>query len=86
MRRYGVLRSWNAVRALATEAIAVAGDALVFSHDLAALRGRAAGWRAARGLPRKPPPPSDVIDDDITFVEGLRIRYGVYTGRTGSCT
>jgi N-acetylglucosaminyl-diphospho-decaprenol L-rhamnosyltransferase len=86
MRRYGVLRSRNAVRALATEAIAVAGDALVFSHDLAALRGRAAGWRSARGLPRKPPPPPDAIDDNITFLESLRLRYGVYTGRTGSCT
>ncbi len=44
LRRYGVLRTQAALRALVTEAIVVAGD-LVLSHDLAALRGRVAGWR-----------------------------------------
>ena len=57
LRRYGVLRGPTALRALATEAIAVAGDALIFSHDLAALRGRVAGWRAAGGFPRHRRPP-----------------------------
>ena len=83
LRRYGVLRTRHAARALAAEAIVVAGDALVFSHDLAALRGRIAGWRAARGLPRNPWPPPDAIDDSITFLESLRLRFGVYTGRGG---
>ena len=82
LRRYGVLRSRHALRAATTEAIVVLGDALVYSHDLAALRGRAAGWRAARGLPRNPWPPPDAIDDSITFLDSLRLRYGVYTGRT----
>jgi N-acetylglucosaminyl-diphospho-decaprenol L-rhamnosyltransferase len=85
LRRYGVLRRRIALRALATEGIAVAGDALIFSHDLAALRGRVAGWRAARGLPRHGHPP-DAIDDDITFVKSLRLRLGVYSGDAGACT
>jgi N-acetylglucosaminyl-diphospho-decaprenol L-rhamnosyltransferase len=86
MRRYGVLRRRTAVRALATEVIAVAGDVLVFSHDLAALRGRIAGWRAARGLPRHGHPPEDAIDNDITFAKSLRLRLGVYLGDAAPCT
>jgi GT2 family glycosyltransferase len=81
MRRYGVLRSRAALRAVATEALAVAGDALVFSHDLAALRGRLSGWRAAAGLPRTPRPADDVVDHGITFRESIRLRRRVY-----SCT
>ena len=86
LRRYGVLRGRTALRAAATEAIAVVGDALIFSHDLAALRGRVAGWRAAGGLPRHRHPPDDAIDDDITFVKSLRLRLGVYSGDAGACT
>lgn len=81
LRRYGVLRSRAAARAVATEALVVAGDALVFSHDLAAARGRIAGWRAARNAVRRPPPPPDAIDHEITFVESLRRRVGVYVER-----
>jgi GT2 family glycosyltransferase len=86
LRRYGVLRGRTAMRALATEAIAVGGDALLFSHDLIALRGRITGWRAARGLPRHPRPPSDAIDHDISFTKALRLRYGVYSGTAPRCT
>jgi N-acetylglucosaminyl-diphospho-decaprenol L-rhamnosyltransferase len=86
LRRYGILRSRNALRALATETVVVGGDALIFSHDLAALRGRIAGWRAAGGLPRHRRPPDDAIDDDITFVKSLRLRLGVYSGDAGACT
>jgi GT2 family glycosyltransferase len=86
LRRYGVLRRRTALRALATEGIVVVGDALVFSHDVAALRGRIAGWRAARGLPRHGPPPEDAIDNDITFAQSLRLRLGVYLGDAGRCT
>jgi GT2 family glycosyltransferase len=86
LRRYGVLRRPTALRALATEAIAVAGDALIFSHDLAALRGRVAGWRAGGGLPRHRQPPDDAIDEDITFVKSLRLRLDVYSGDAGECT
>jgi N-acetylglucosaminyl-diphospho-decaprenol L-rhamnosyltransferase len=86
LRRYGVLRGRTAMRALATEAIAVGGDALLFSHDLVAFRSRIAGWRAARGLPRHPHPPFDAIDHDITFAKSLRLRYGVYSGTAVRCT
>jgi N-acetylglucosaminyl-diphospho-decaprenol L-rhamnosyltransferase len=78
LRRYGVLKRASAVRALATEVIAVTGDAFVYSHDLAALRGRLAGWRAAAGRPQRRPP-ADAIDRRITFVESLRLRRRVYT-------
>jgi N-acetylglucosaminyl-diphospho-decaprenol L-rhamnosyltransferase len=78
LRRYGVLKRRSAVRALATEAIAVTGDALVYSHDLAAVRGRLAGWRAAAGRPQRRAP-ADAVDRRITFVESLRLRRGVYT-------
>jgi N-acetylglucosaminyl-diphospho-decaprenol L-rhamnosyltransferase len=78
LRRYGVLRGRAALRAVATEAIVVVGDALVYSHDLAVLSGRLAGWRAARGLPRLPQPPAAAIDSGITFLESLRLRRDVY--------
>jgi N-acetylglucosaminyl-diphospho-decaprenol L-rhamnosyltransferase len=78
LRRYGILRGRSAPRALATEAIAVGGDALFFSHDLAASRGRIAGWRAARDVRRVPYPSSEIIAHDITFTESLRLRRSVY--------
>jgi N-acetylglucosaminyl-diphospho-decaprenol L-rhamnosyltransferase len=86
LRRYGVLRGRAALRALATETVAVAGDAVVFSHDLAALRGRIAGWRAGRDLPRRSSPPRDAIDREITFVKSLRLRLDVYSGDPRPCT
>jgi len=79
LRRYGILRSRVAPRAATTEAVVVLGDALVFSHDLAALRGRIAGWRSARGRPRLARPPKEVIDGRITFLKSLGLRLGVYS-------
>jgi N-acetylglucosaminyl-diphospho-decaprenol L-rhamnosyltransferase len=84
LRRYGILHGRSAARALATEAIVAGGDALVFSRDLAALRGRIAGWRAARGVPRLSYPPHDAVAHDITFVKSLRLRRRVYSEDT--CT
>jgi N-acetylglucosaminyl-diphospho-decaprenol L-rhamnosyltransferase len=81
LRRYGVFRSRAALRAATTEAIVVVGDAVVFSHDLAALRGRVAGWRAARDKGRITPPPPDSIDGGISFWRSLRLRRGVYAER-----
>jgi N-acetylglucosaminyl-diphospho-decaprenol L-rhamnosyltransferase len=78
LRRYGVLRGRHGVRAALTEAVAVAGDALVYSRDLAALRGRFAGWRAAGGRPLHTPPPEDAIDPSITFAESLKLRRDIY--------
>jgi N-acetylglucosaminyl-diphospho-decaprenol L-rhamnosyltransferase len=79
LRRYGVLRTRAAPRALASEAIVVVGDAII-SHDLAALRGRLEGWRAASGRPRLRQPPPDAIDPGISFRDSLRLRRGAYAG------
>jgi GT2 family glycosyltransferase len=84
LRRYGVLRRRVAPRALVTEAIVVLGDALLFSHDLAALRGRVAGWRAAAGRPPVTLPPAEAIDRRITFVKSIRERLNVYSASTSS--
>jgi GT2 family glycosyltransferase len=81
LRRYGVLRSSVGPRAGATEAIVVLADALIFSHDLAALRGRIAGWRAAADIPRNLRPPQEAIDFRITFWQSLRLRFRVFTER-----
>jgi GT2 family glycosyltransferase len=69
LRRYGVLRGRQALRAFVTEAIAVAGDSAL-SRDDEALRGRVHGWRAARRLPRHAVPSVAPIG----FVESLRLR------------
>lgn len=76
LRRYGVLRSRAGARALLTELIVVAGD-LVLSRDAAALRGRLAGWRAARGLPRRQLP-ADALAEEIGFRTSLRLRQTDY--------
>ena len=80
LRRYGVLRGRAAARALATEAVVVAGD-LVISRDLAALRGRVAGWRAGTRRPRLTQPPPDAVDDAISLRRSLDLRRGVYERR-----
>ena len=77
MRRYGLLRRREAARTAVTEAIVIAGDAII-SRDIAALQGRVAGWRAAAGLPRHPFPPREAIDGEISFREAIARRRGVY--------
>jgi GT2 family glycosyltransferase len=77
LRRYGILRTRLGLRALTTETIVVAGDAVI-SRDLSALRGRIAGWRSAGGLPRRPIPPSEAVDQAISFAESLHLRRVVY--------
>ncbi|MGA2454445.1 MAG: glycosyltransferase family 2 protein [Solirubrobacteraceae bacterium] len=72
LRRYGIMRGRRAVRALATEALVVAGDAAL-SHDLAALRGRLAGWRAARQIVQRTAP-GDGLDPTIGFLSSMRLR------------
>jgi GT2 family glycosyltransferase len=77
MRRYRLLRGPAALRTALTEAIVIAGDA-VLSRDLAALRGRATGWRTAANLPPRTPPPAAAIDHGISMREALARRRGVY--------
>ena len=78
LRRYGVLRGVTGARALLTELIVVAGD-LALSRDAAALRGRLAGWRAARGLPHRAAP-LEAASSGIDFRESLRLRRADYGG------
>lgn len=75
LRRYGVLRGRYALRALLTETLVVSGDA-VLVRDLTALRGRVAGWRAARGMTRRPRPPAEAIDATISLRDSLALRRG----------
>jgi N-acetylglucosaminyl-diphospho-decaprenol L-rhamnosyltransferase len=77
LRRYGVLRTRTALRALAAEAIVVAGD-LVLSRDRAALTGRLAGWRAAVGRARLPWPPPAAVERRIGFRDSMRLRRAIY--------
>ena len=80
LRRYRILRSRYAARALFTEAAVVLGD-LWLSRDLSALRGRMAGWRAARGKPPLRQPPAEALDTGIGFLQSLALRRGVYGRR-----
>jgi N-acetylglucosaminyl-diphospho-decaprenol L-rhamnosyltransferase len=80
LRRYGLLRGRTAPRTLATEAVVVLGD-LAISHDLAALRGRLAGWRAGARAPRLAQPPSAAVDHAIGLRDSLALRRGVYGRR-----
>jgi N-acetylglucosaminyl-diphospho-decaprenol L-rhamnosyltransferase len=77
LRRYGVLRGRHGPRALVTEAIAAGGDALL-SRDLAALRGRLAGWRGAPCEGRHKPP-AEGVDATIGFLASLRLRTRSHT-------
>lgn len=82
LRRYGVLRSRLAPRALATEALVVAGD-LLLARDLAAFAGRFRGWRAAAGRLQLGRPPAAALDGGIDFPESLRMRRGIYMRPSG---
>jgi len=77
LRRYRVMTSRTAPRALLTEAVVVAGDAVI-SRDLSALRGRLAGWRAARGSAPIPRPPASAVDGSIGLLQSFRLRRIVY--------
>jgi N-acetylglucosaminyl-diphospho-decaprenol L-rhamnosyltransferase len=77
LRRYGVLGSRVALRALLTEVIVVAGDA-VFARDLQALAGRLEGWRAAAGRLASAAPPAQAVDANIGLLDSLRLRRGIY--------
>lgn len=74
LRRYGVLRSRFALRTLLVEAIVVVGD-IVISRDGAALSGRLAGWRAARGKERRPMPSMGAIETSISLRDSLALRW-----------
>lgn len=58
------------------------GDALV-SHDLAAVAGRIAGWRAAHGLKRRETP-TEALAREIGMRESLALRRGIYAPKTSA--
>jgi N-acetylglucosaminyl-diphospho-decaprenol L-rhamnosyltransferase len=80
LRRYGVLRGRMAARTLLTEGAVVTLDLLV-CRDAQALRGRAEGWRAARGLERHARPPREALDASISLWGSLVLRRGAYRAR-----
>jgi N-acetylglucosaminyl-diphospho-decaprenol L-rhamnosyltransferase len=69
LRRYGVLRSRHAGRAVAIEALVIAAG-VIRGRTLGHVRGRIAGWRAAGrerlGIPR------GAVDDRITTREAVK--------------
>lgn len=75
LRRYGVMSSRAAARAVVTETIVTGGDMLL-CRDLQALRGRIEGWRAGRESGRHSWPPSEAIDASISLRESLALRRG----------
>jgi GT2 family glycosyltransferase len=79
LRRYGVLRGRHAPRALVTEAVVTVGDALI-SRDLAAVSGRLAGWRSARGLAGRSAP-VEALDLEIGIRDSLALRTSIYASR-----
>jgi GT2 family glycosyltransferase len=80
LRRYDLLRGPAARRTLGTEAVVVLAD-LAISHDLEALRGRLSGWRAGARAPHRARPPSEAVDQTISFRDSLALRRGVYGRR-----
>jgi N-acetylglucosaminyl-diphospho-decaprenol L-rhamnosyltransferase len=70
LRRYGILRSWAAPRALTLEALIV-GWGLIRHHTLVPLRARRLGWRAA-GRDGRCPLPADAVDPTIGFSHAVR--------------
>jgi len=71
LRRYGVLRSRAAARALAFEALIVMYG-LVRFRATEPLAGRIAGWRAAAARGGRLPIPDGAVDRSITAREQLR--------------
>jgi len=75
LRRWSVLRGRYVLRVFITELLVTLAD-IVLSRDTVAVRSRLAGWRAARGLPRRSVPP-EAVDRSIGFLASLRLRWAV---------
>ncbi len=76
LRVYGVLRGRHAVRALVSELVVSVVWTLT-RRDLVAWRGRLAGWRAGRGVPRRRIA-ADAPEHAIGFLRGMRMRRAGY--------
>jgi GT2 family glycosyltransferase len=82
LRRYGVLRSRVALRALLTEGIVLLGD-LTLSRDIVAFAGRRAGWHASAGGGHGGWPAREAIDRRIGFLDSMRRRRNTYLRASG---
>ncbi len=61
------------------------GDAVVFSHDLAALRGRIRRVESCRAAGAAfDALPGEAIDHRITFLKSVALRLGVYADASTS--
>jgi N-acetylglucosaminyl-diphospho-decaprenol L-rhamnosyltransferase len=69
LRRYGILRTRDAPRALALEALTIARGGLA-TRSMLPLRARVAGWRAAKATPRLERP-RDGIEWSLTLRQTL---------------
>lgn len=76
LRAYGVLRGRHGPRALVAEAIVCLAD-LLLSRDTASIRGRLAGWRAAREAAPRPAQLTG-LDRDISFLRSMKMRRAGY--------
>lgn len=76
LRVYGVLRSRYGLRAVISESIVVVVWTFA-RRDLTAWRGRRDGWRAGRGVARRPIA-ADAADPRIGFWRSLRMRRAGY--------
>lgn len=73
MRAWRVHRGKHALWAIGVEILVCVADAVIH-RDLAAFRGRRAGWRAGRGVARPPAVPD--IEPSIGVVRSIRLRLG----------
>lgn len=69
LRRYGILRTRSALRALLVEALVI-GWGIWRHHTLTPFSARIKGWRAAAGGTRRVPP--GAVEANITLSEELR--------------
>lgn len=72
LRKYGVLRSRWALRALVVEMV-VSAARLVLRRDVLSLRGRWEGWRRGADAPRTALP-LDAVDESIDLRLSMRMR------------
>ena len=79
LRRYGILRSRSAVRALATEGTVAVGDAM-YSRDLQAMMGRLDGWRRGERS-RTPRRTHRRARSRVGIRDSFALRSGIYARR-----
>ncbi len=72
LRRYGILHEPALLAPALMRELAIVGGQIVVDRNAAGLRGRLAGWSAAKGLPRRPRPADGLVP--ASTYEALRMR------------